>query len=146
VSVVAGGLRLEPQASAFLRWARGLTADATSDGLLQAGGGREAFALPPPPGERPLAGDGEHAALAQIADLTLELKCFCYFAATLIEYFSGLAVAREGTAAQFAPAAEQDIERLMEARATASVNPRVGWGLISAFRAARQAATQELPD
>jgi hypothetical protein len=144
VSVVAAGLRLEPQTSAFLRWARGLTGDVTSDGLLRACSGGEEFRSSPGDGGK-LDG-GDRTAFMQIADLTLELKCFCYFASTLIDYFNLLVIAREQTDAPFAPAAEKDIERLMEARATASANPRVGWGLITAFRSHQQTTTRELPD
>ncbi|MGH2899401.1 MAG: hypothetical protein ACRDMZ_12055, partial [Solirubrobacteraceae bacterium] len=50
VSVVAAGLALEPQASAFLRWARALTDDVTVSGLIVACGGHEQFALPPAAG------------------------------------------------------------------------------------------------
>jgi hypothetical protein len=137
-------LRLEPEASAFLRWARGLTADVTSAGLLAACSGDEEFMSARNEGEA--FEDGERAAFTQIANLTLELKCFCYFAATLIDYvdttrFSHL----QGADVSADTSAWLDIESLMEARAAASANPRVGWGLISACRSLQARATLDLP-
>jgi hypothetical protein len=150
VSVVASGLRLEPEASAFLRWARGLAADVPATGLLDACAGREEFTTGS--GRALLPADAERVALAQIEELTLELRSLCYFGATLVEYFEGI-VGEEDSADAGArwTAPEVDgliaaAEGLMAARAAASGNPRVGWGLISTFRTDRGITPRTLED
>jgi hypothetical protein len=143
VSVVARGIVLEPQASSFLRWSRDLAGEAVSSDVLLAYCKRlEPFAGAAP--ENLPADAAERAAHDQLRSLTVELLSFCYLAATVLAFFEDSLAKTDMDAALSADPPSRSLDGLASARAASSMNPRVGWGLVSAFREQRM-PTLDLP-
>ncbi|MDX6679790.1 MAG: hypothetical protein QOE31_3842 [Solirubrobacteraceae bacterium] len=135
-TVVVRGIPLDPPASAFVRWAQKLPSDVSAVGLL-------ARCRNFGSDESAVSKTGDADAQRQLFDMTLELLAFCYLAATVIEFFGHEVAKRRWSRSG---AAWSELESLTSARATSSASPRIGWGLVSAFREAQQMPVVILPE
>jgi hypothetical protein len=130
VAIAAAEVALEPQAKAFLDTMQAIRVTTTSDTLLAACRTLTQDAQDNSPNE-----NGATAAPLKLIQLRLELATYCYYCATVMQFFNTDLTERRLKAAEKA-ASETSITQLAQARQAFAVSPQVTWSMTSAFRCA----------
>ncbi len=130
MAIVAAELGLEPQTGHFLNTIQTIRAATTSDTLLAA-----CHSLTPDAGDDSSDADGAAEARLKLARLRLELATYCYYCATLMQFFSADLTEKRLKAAEEA-AGSASIDQLAQARQAFAVSPQMAWSMSSAFRRA----------
>jgi hypothetical protein len=80
--------------------------------------------------------EDDQRAVRRLASLSLEYAGYCYFAATILEFFETI-TNESMKAAERASVDGGGVEALSVARRTFGDDPRIAWNKVSAFRRAR---------
>ncbi|HZI75989.1 MAG TPA: hypothetical protein VFD73_18575, partial [Gemmatimonadales bacterium] len=126
----SAGVGLEPQAGYFLDTIQTIRATITPDTLLAAA---RMSAQDARDKSTDAAGDDE--ARSKLARLRLELAAYCYYCATLMQFFNADLTEKRLKAAEDG-SGDRSINQLAQARQAFAISPQVTCSMTSAFRRA----------